>query len=352
MDKESIKNILEKAVRAPSGDNSQPWRFRVNDGVVRIFNLPEIDNPFYNYEQRASFIAHGALIENIVILAATAGYESKVHLLPADGQENHAVADIFFEYNSKIADPLADYIDKRCSNRRMYKNQPLPDSVVLDFVSVAKDISSDLDVSVITNDEKIKTLAQAVSMNERVVLENKDLHRIFYGDLVWTDEEERQKKSGLFVKTLELSPPQKIGFKLFKYWPILKFLVKIGFSKFVAKENAKIYGSASGYVAVMVNDNIPRNFIIAGRLFERLWLKITKAGLSAQPTTGILFLVQRVMAKKTKGLSTESVKLISDVYDIIKSVFGLTHETVAMLIRIGYAEKPSATTSRRPPVYV
>lgn len=67
---EDIKKILEAAVQAPSGDNSQPWRFEIRDrdGEIRIFNIPERDKSLYNYGQMASCVAHGALIENNVFI--------------------------------------------------------------------------------------------------------------------------------------------------------------------------------------------------------------------------------------------------------------------------------------------
>jgi len=82
---EDIKKILEAAVHAPSGENCQPWRFEIRDGEIRIFNLPERDQSLYNYGQMASYVAHGALIENILIASSAFGYRARTNLFP---QEN------------------------------------------------------------------------------------------------------------------------------------------------------------------------------------------------------------------------------------------------------------------------
>jgi len=90
MNKEIINKILEAAVRAPSGDNVQPWEFKVSEGYTRIdlYNLPEKDNSYYNYNQLASYIAHGAVIENIAIASGHLGYKAEINLFPDDGRLN------------------------------------------------------------------------------------------------------------------------------------------------------------------------------------------------------------------------------------------------------------------------
>ena len=114
MKKEIILNILKAAVRAPSGDNSQPWRFEVsNNNNIKIYNLPEKDNPIFNYKQRGSHIAHGALIENIIIAAKENGMNVKVNLFP-QGTSSDFIAEIDLLPDQSIKkDPLF-FIFSRC----------------------------------------------------------------------------------------------------------------------------------------------------------------------------------------------------------------------------------------------
>ena len=51
MIREDIKKILEYAIWAPSGDNSQPWRFEAENDQIRVFNVPERDTSLYNYNK-------------------------------------------------------------------------------------------------------------------------------------------------------------------------------------------------------------------------------------------------------------------------------------------------------------
>lgn len=50
--KEVIKEILESAIYAPSGENNQPWKFRLKDNGIDVFNVPERDTSLYNFRQQ------------------------------------------------------------------------------------------------------------------------------------------------------------------------------------------------------------------------------------------------------------------------------------------------------------
>ena len=79
---EDIQKILEAGCRAPSGSNSQPWRFMVKDNQISIFALPEKDHPILNFRHRGTWVAHGALLENILITSSHLGYKTDVKLFP------------------------------------------------------------------------------------------------------------------------------------------------------------------------------------------------------------------------------------------------------------------------------
>ena len=123
--REVIKKILNTAVWAPSGDNSQPWRFEVRDRIIDVFCLPEKDNPIFNYRNRGTYLANGALIENIVIAASHEGYATEVKIFPDSANPKH-IAQIELTSSDPKAEPLYNYILKRASNRKFYqKNKTL-----------------------------------------------------------------------------------------------------------------------------------------------------------------------------------------------------------------------------------
>jgi nitroreductase len=341
MNRQDLEKILVTAVYAPSGDNSQPWRFVVKDNLIKIFSLPEKDNPIFNYRNRGTLVAHGALIENIVIAVKEYGYGNEVKVFPDPQNLNHT-ADIILQKDSQLAkDPLYKFIRERTTNRKFYKKINLSDSQKRELFDTPQ-------IQWTEEETNKSQLGIAVAANEIVMLEHKELHDFFYNDIRWTRKSERAQKMGLYLHTMELAFPQLVIFKLLQYWPAAKILNKIGIAKFIASQNAKLYSSASAIAIIAVSDK-DEEFVTAGRIMQRLWLKAAGLGLAVHPVTGIVYLAQRVMHNESASLSTEHVAVIKKAYENIVSIFSIQDKVIAMLFRIGSAPKPSDYSSRLKP---
>ena len=64
---EEIKEVINLGILAPSGENCQPWRFKIEGDILSVYLIPERDDSLYSWGQRASLLANGALIENLAI---------------------------------------------------------------------------------------------------------------------------------------------------------------------------------------------------------------------------------------------------------------------------------------------
>ncbi|KKP97972.1 MAG: Nitroreductase [Parcubacteria group bacterium GW2011_GWD2_38_12] len=350
MNKEIINKILEVAVNAPSGENSQPWRFEVNSNKIHIFNLPERDRSLYNFGQKGSLVAHGALIENILITAPIFGYNAEIDLLP-DNKDFDFIATISLVEllpDQQKNESLYSCIVKRVTNRKPYKNIPLSDEQLKDLKNVENEIGEGR-VIFVYDPEKMKDIANLCSVNERVMFENKLIHNFFFDHINWTEKEELEKRLGFYIKTLELPSPVQFALKLFRYWPAMNLFNKLGLNKIIAKGNAVNYANASAMVAFAVKNNTSRDFIIAGRLMQRLWLKVTKMGLSAQPMAGMLFFMQAISGGETSKFSSSQIELIKNAHENVKKTFDINNEMPVMIFRVGYGGEPSARSSKKPP---
>src|SRR3989344_3031731 len=185
-----IKKILEVAVNAPSGENAQPWRFTVKDNQIFIFNISKRDQSLYNFSQKGSLVAHGTLIENIVIATSQNGYKADISLFP-DLQEPNLTAVIKLVETNPTEERFYPFIKERATNRKPYEN-------------------------------KKRALGEAASVNERVMFDNQFLHNFFFNHINWTEEEEKEKRIGFYIKTLELPPPARVLFKIIRYLPVIK----------------------------------------------------------------------------------------------------------------------------------
>ncbi len=122
-----IADILELARWAPSGDNTQPWRFEVIDDhhlIVHAFDTR--DHCVYDLDGHPSQIAHGALLETLAIAASAHGLRADVqaptrfagHAPRLSGGADRRTAAL-------APDPLLPHIRQRSVQRRPMRTTPL-----------------------------------------------------------------------------------------------------------------------------------------------------------------------------------------------------------------------------------
>lgn len=75
---DDFKFLVKQAVKAPSGHNTQPWKFRRDGSVVEIH--PDFDRklPVVDPDNRELFVSLGCAAENLCLAAQTKGYKSTV----------------------------------------------------------------------------------------------------------------------------------------------------------------------------------------------------------------------------------------------------------------------------------
>lgn len=123
---EHIHRILDLARWAPSGDNTQPWKFEIlGDEHVLVHGFDTRDHIVYDLDGHASQLAVGALLETLTIAASGEGRQAHISRRP-DTPETHLLFDVQFE---KVAhatpDPLIPHIETRVVQRRPMSTKPL-----------------------------------------------------------------------------------------------------------------------------------------------------------------------------------------------------------------------------------
>lgn len=355
--RDEIQKILEAGVCAPSGDNSQPWRFVVDGDVVHVFNLPDRDNPILNFNQFGSLISHGAVIENMKIAAVHYGYRADVALFP-DATNLTEVAKVCIVKSSGIIDKqreaLFDTIARRCTNRKRYTTDALQDEQRRAIISVPGELGMDSrsEVRLVETDDGKKIVARAAASIEQVILEDKELHRLLFKDVRWSEKEEREHQSGLYLATMEFPPPVRIAFKAASYWPLMRIFSKLGLPAMIARDDSTLYASNAANGIIVMRQGSPSYFVDAGSIMQRLWLTATRLGLSVHPVTALIFAAHRVFGGGENVFSAKHTRMIKDHYNEFAKVFGVSDATIAMHFRIGHAEPPSARSSRRAPEVV
>lgn len=125
-----IERVLDRARWAPSGDNTQPWRFQIiSDDHAVVLGSDTRRTVVYDLRGHASQIAVGALLEHVAIAASGEGLRVTLSRRPSSGgseNEEHPVFDVRFSADPGLApDPLSPFLETRTVNRRPFGTVPL-----------------------------------------------------------------------------------------------------------------------------------------------------------------------------------------------------------------------------------
>ena len=114
-----IARILDLARWAPSGDNTQPWRFEiVSDDHVVVHAFDTRDHCVYDLDGHPSQLSVGALLETMRIAASGFGLETR-HVRRLDSPEDRPVIDVRFAADPSVtSSELIPFIQTRRVQRR------------------------------------------------------------------------------------------------------------------------------------------------------------------------------------------------------------------------------------------
>jgi len=124
--RETLLKILDLARWAPSGDNTQPWRFEIaGDDHLVVHGNDTRDWCLYDFNGHASHMAHGALLETLRIAATGEGLVATWALRPGS-PETAPVFDVRLAAQPGLTpDPLLPFIESRVVQRRAMRTTPL-----------------------------------------------------------------------------------------------------------------------------------------------------------------------------------------------------------------------------------
>ncbi|MGK2907457.1 MAG: nitroreductase [Desulfuromonadales bacterium] len=340
-----IKTVLEYAIMAPSGDNCQPWRFSVRGHTIDLYNVPGRDQSLYNYKQRASLVAHGALLENLTLVAAEEGFSAEVSLFP-ESTHPDLVAQVHLVARAHSREPLVKAIDKRCTNRGRFEGGELGVAQQQTLVACAEGYPG---ARIVLSAERSAQdqLAAVAAKNDWLVFANRPLHQFLFEQVRWTMAEAGRTRDGLDIATLGLGKADRLAFPSLRCWPLVNLLNYFGLAGMIGRKAEQHCRASAGLGAIIVAGSRPEDYVLGGRAMERVWLHATTLGLQFQPYAGIAFLLQQLREGATNGLTEKSTVVLRQVQTDVRQLLGLTgNEVVIMFFRVG-AGRASSTRSLR-----
>lgn len=116
----------ERALRAPSVHNSQPWQWRIADGAVQLYADSDRHLVGTDPDRRDLVISCGAALHHVRVALADLGVSTTTDRFPEPGDSTllavvHAVDGPIDTHDAA----LAGWLDERRSDRRAFREQPV-----------------------------------------------------------------------------------------------------------------------------------------------------------------------------------------------------------------------------------
>lgn len=333
---------------APSGDNTQPWRFRWDGLHLHVTFVSERARSLYEARWAASWISLGAVLTNIALAAGARGVRIDATTFPADDAPD-VVARIRLESGALLADPLMAAIPDRCVNRRAYQRVAIPATVRDEIAAEAAAIPG-LALAWHDTDRAKRQIAALAAQNDRVLFENRTLHDGLFRWLRWSTAEVEGSRDGMPIVTMELTPFERAGFRVLRSWPWARLAAVAGITRGLPLRARSIYRRSGALALLSTEGDAPDDFVRGGQVLQRIWLTATLRGLAFQPITGITFLLLRLRLMGGDGLSQAHRRLLQRLDREFREIFPSAGDRVApvMLFRVGVASPPSARAPRLP----
>lgn len=139
--KSKCRFLLNYAVLAPSGHNSQPWRFRLGEDWIEVLADRSRRLPVVDPEDRELTMSCAAAAETLVLAARAFGLAPELTQLP-DGGASDLIARV--KIASGAAGPVTPEVHEaivhRRTTRRSFAPDPLPDTLRTACVSAARSV--------------------------------------------------------------------------------------------------------------------------------------------------------------------------------------------------------------------
>ncbi|NSW54827.1 MAG: nitroreductase family protein [Armatimonadetes bacterium] len=307
-----IRLILESGIRAPSGHNTQPWRFDVDGDTIRV--LPDLTRrlPVVDPDDHALFISLGCCVENMFIAARHVGMDAAVSI-EADG----SIFVRLMESTDGQRDDLYEAISERQSNRGPYDGRPIPEDHLKMLLEAA--VREGVRVLPFVGQDEFRELLPFIAEGNR----SQFADRGFVDELIswvrFTDAEARATQDGLWSRCM--------GVPAVPRWLGSLFMRVLTTPNSEAARCEKLVRSSSALVLIAAEGNDRAAWVNVGRSFERLALTATRLGIS-HAHVNMPCEVLPVRRKLAEHLSLDAVQPL-------------------LLIRLGYAS-PLPYSMRRP----
>jgi nitroreductase len=174
---EKLRFILNYAVLAPSGHNTQPWLFSVHDDEVELRADRTRGLPVVDPEDRELIISCGAALYCLRVAMRHFGCEDEVEVLPDPDDPDllARVRSVSDRSETEEERMLFQAIPKRRSNRGPFEDRQVPERLLSELQAAAGEEGAWLHL--VEDEDSKHAIAQLIAEGDRIQLADKRFRR-------------------------------------------------------------------------------------------------------------------------------------------------------------------------------
>jgi molybdopterin/thiamine biosynthesis adenylyltransferase len=349
----ALEQILETARWAPSGDNSQPWRFEpTGEHSVRVHLQDQSAHDVYDFDGRPTLLSGGMLLETMRLAASREGRGLELECTRIEG--DRCQIDVSFPVQHDIgSDPLVDFVHARSVDRRPYQLAKLTEPQRCELEATLGD---GLEIRWLTTFEERLRFARINATCSAVRLRLPEANAVHERVLNFRH---CSSVEGIPIGALGLSAPMRRAVRLgIEHPEIASFVTRMigtGGPSLEFDILPGLFCSAHFFITSKKRMNRDHastaiELLRAGMRLQRFWLRATSLGLALQPSVAPLSFAFHTehghSFAHARGCDDGARQLLEE----LRALSGCDSEHFVFAGRVGVPQvkAPSARSLRRP----
>jgi hypothetical protein len=349
MSRDEMLKLIQAGILAPSADNMQPWKFRIEGNCLELSLDRNLMGLFFDPADVASMIGCGAVLENIDQCARSLGLSMDIDLSSMTDQLM-PIRMTFTAHDQERSDHLAIEVLSRCTDRGLYRKSQQVDKDDRNKLEAAVRSLGDYALRFYDLAHQRKTFIKTVYKADTLRFSHEQIHNDFYDVLRFGDSAEKSK-DGLAESTLGIESFFIPILRYLRPWKLTHFLNRVvGLHHMMALRGVWLpMVTSPGLVSIVHSGKA--DYIEFGRAIERFWLQATSCGLSVQPLGAFPLFLARLSTVNGEGFSDSQISQLEQLeqaFAEITPAYQGTDKQLVMLFRMGYPMRAPNRSLRRP----
>jgi nitroreductase len=337
-----LRALVENAVRAPSGDNLQPWRIEIFESrrAIRVSVDASADLSPMNAGQRMSRIAVGAAIENIMRVAAKSQWNPACTY---DGDGVVVTLRAWEESRPIVDDPV---IVTRHTDRRFYDKSPVGEAVRAKLTSLSPLPDEGVQVAWIVERPAIAAWSKIIARADGLMFGHPSFRRAFLENVRFDLPSDELVDRGLGISTLNVTSFEAGLLQRLKKTP--DWLCRaLGVHRSFAAKSRRLVRSSSGLLIGWRRGDDATDDYLVGRAMQHAWLGLTELGFAVQPMMSLAVL-ENAALHVGGDLRQFASTAVRDLRGMIASERQVAEGQIGFVLRFGSRDGECARTGRLP----